>query len=540
MPWTPVRARKDPGSACGFLSNRWSRCVAGGAGRRLAGRLAPAGAAAGRVRGEELESRTMLDGGMRAFLPNLVAESDTGWSKVDNITADQTPTLTGRVTSAASQARLIIDGRRVAQVPVVNGIWSYTVPAEAALAAGGHTIVARAVDASGNVGRLSKPLAVKIVTTVPDAPTLRLGNAADTGTQGDGKTTDSVPTFRGRVQPGLWVNVSIAGVATGRVRSHATTGAWSFTAPRLATSVHDVSAVAENRAGIRSAATSFRLTVNGERTVMLDGSGGKPVELTASHLLGQGSQGFIVTQVHRGTLQKWVAAANAWQTIPAQTPTNSADRLRDLADVRATGNAAELRTIAFTDTVRWIPSSDHVGIASAFTILPLDKAGGAIALPPQPGTVPGKVGSVIIGDCSRDLPTTIMWNAPTDGCGCRSTRYSIEVLLLDGRTLLYNVPSTVSGGSSVEVTGGSIADVGAVLSFRIWGATKRGAGEVLASSASSSYAIALESFQSTSRSSCNTCNPSSCPPDICSGYGTPVCCPSGSGSTTCCATGGGR
>jgi len=490
--------------------------------------------------GEKLEQRTMLDAGMRAFLPDLAAESDTGWSNVDNLTSDQTPTLTGRVSSVASQARLIIDGRRVAEVPVVNGMWSYTVPAEAALAAGGHTIAARAVDASGKVGRLSKPLAVKIVTTVPDAPTLRLGNAADTGTKGDGKTTDSVPAFRGRVAPGQWVNVSIAGVASGRVRSHATTGAWSFTAPRLATSVHDVSAVAENRAGIRSAATSFRVTVNGERTVMLDGSGGKPVELTASHLLGQGSQGFIVTQVHRGTLQKWVAAANAWQTIPAQTSTNSADRLRNLADVRATGNAAELRTIAFTDTVRWIPSSDHVGIASAFTILPLDKAGGAIALPPQPGTVPGKVGAVIIGDCSRDLPTTIMWNAPTDGCGCRSTRYSLEVLLEDGRTLLYNVPSTVNGGSSVDVTGGSIADVGAVLSFRIWGATKRGAGEVQASSASSSYAIALESFQSLSRSSCNTCNPSSCPPDICSGYGTPVCCPSGSGSTTCCATGGGR
>jgi hypothetical protein len=47
-------------------------------------------------------------------------------------------------------------------------------------------------------------------------------------------------------------------------------------------------------------------------------------------------------------------------------------------------------------------------------------------------------------------------------------------------------------------------------------------------------------FLTSSRSSCNTCNPSSCPPDICSGYGTPVCCPSGTGSTTCCATGGGR
>jgi len=68
----------------------------------------------------------MLDGGMRAFLPNLVAESDTGWSKVDNITSDRTPTLTGRVSSAASEARLIIDGRRVAHVPVVKGMWSYT------------------------------------------------------------------------------------------------------------------------------------------------------------------------------------------------------------------------------------------------------------------------------------------------------------------------------------------------------------------------------------------------------------------------------
>jgi hypothetical protein len=492
------------------------------------------------VFGEKLEQRTMLDAGMRAFLPDLAAESDTGWSNVDNLTSDQTPTLTGRVSSAASQARLIIDGRRVAHVPVVNGMWSYTVPAEAALAAGGHTIVARAVDASGKVGRLSKPLAVKIVTTVPNAPTLRLGNAADTGTKGDGKTTDSVPTFRGRVAPGQWVNVSIAGVASGRVKSHATTGAWSFTAPRLATSVHDVSAVAENRAGIRSAATSFRVTVNGERTVMLDGSGGKTVELMASHLLGQGSQGFIVTQVYSGTLQKWVAAANAWKTISAQPAANPVTRFPNLAEVRATGNAAELRTIAFTDTVRWIPSGDHVGIASAFTILPLDKAGGAIALTPQPGTVPGKVGAVIIGDCNRDLPTTIMWNTPTDGCGCRSTRYSLEVLLEDGRTLLYNVPSTVNGSSSVDGNGGSIADVGAVLSFRIWGATKRGAGEVQASSASSSYAIALESFHSLSRSSCNTCNPSSCPPDICSGYGTPVCCPSGSGSTTCCATGGGR
>jgi hypothetical protein len=65
--------------------------------------------------------------------------------------------------------------------------------------------------------------------------------------------------------------------------------------------------------------------------------------------------------------------------------------------------------------------------------------------------------------------------------------------------LLYNVPSMVDGGSSVDVTGGSIANVGAVLSFRLWGATKRGAGEVQMSSTSSPYASSVESFNTTSR-----------------------------------------
>jgi hypothetical protein len=314
-------------------------------------------------------------------------------------------------------------------------------------------------------------------------------------------------------------------LSAGRVRSHTKSGAWSFAAPRLANGVHDVNAVAENRAGLQSAATSFQLTVNGERTVMLDASGGQAVTLMASHLLGQGSQGFIVTRVHSGTLQKWVAAASAWRTISAQTSTNPSPSFPKLAELGATGNAAKLRTISFTDTVRWIPASGNVGTAPAFTLLPLDKAGGAIALPPQPGMVPGKVEDIIIGDCCRGLGTRIMWNAPTDGCDCRSTRYSIEVILVNGRTFLYNVPSTVHIGSSAED--------GAVVSFSIWGATTTGAGEVQTSSSTSSFAAA-------SRSSCNTCNPSSCPPDICSGYGTPVCCPSGSGSTTCCATGGGR
>lgn len=45
----------------------------------------------------------MLDTGMRAFLPDLEESSDTGESRVDNITSDRTPALAGRVQGPVSQ-----------------------------------------------------------------------------------------------------------------------------------------------------------------------------------------------------------------------------------------------------------------------------------------------------------------------------------------------------------------------------------------------------------------------------------------------------
>jgi hypothetical protein len=410
-------------------------------------------------RAEQLEKRAMLDAGMRAFLPDLAAESDTGWSNVDNLTSDQTPTLTGRVSSAASQARLIIDGRRVAEVPVVNGMWSYTVPAEAALAAGGHTIAARAVDASGKVGRLSKPLAVKIVTALPTASTLVIGALSDTGTKGDGITTYATPTFRGIAQPGKIVNVSIDGVSAGRVLSHVRTGEWLFKSPKLSNGKHHVTVEVENSAGLKSAATDLAVDINGQRTVILDASNG-PVELKASHILGGGSQGFIVTKVHDGTLEKWSATRNSWKKIPTKAfATNPA----------AVQIAPAIRTISYTDLVRWTPSSTTRGIGQAFNAIPLDKSGGLTEPTPGAGTVPGKVVNL------RSKPvqgngSILTWNALTDGYGGSSTRYSVEVTREDGQTLLYNVPSTVRTVASVEG--------GTVLQARIWGATNTGAGEV--------------------------------------------------------------
>ena len=414
-------------------------------------------------RAEQLEPRMMLDAGMMAALPDLVEASDTGASGVDNVTSDRTPTLTGSVRGAASQVRLRIDGAPVAVVPVIDGAWTYTVPAEKALAAGMHTIRVRPLDASGKPGALSKSLDVRIVTKSPAASTIRLARASDTGVKGDGQTSAAEPTVRGVTLRNNWVNVAIDGVLAGRVKSDATTGAWAFTFPRLANGPHDITATAENRAGLQSAATSVNVTVNGQRTVMLDASSGQTVELTAAHLLGQGAQGFVVTKIHGGTLQKWVPAQQAWKTIPAGAA-NAANVLNHAT--------SPIRTISFSDVVRWTPAINAPGIGAAFDIVPLDKAGGATAPIPQVGTVPGNVVNAVIGGYEESLGTTISWKDPTDGCGCPSTRYSIEVTHEDGKTLLYNVPSAVHGVSSVEG--------GAVSRSRIWGATKAGAGKAQA------------------------------------------------------------
>ena len=130
----------------------------GRSGHRKASRL--------RFHAERLEPRTMLDAGMRAFLPDLVEASDTGPSNVDDVTHDRTPTLTGSVRGGVSQVRLFINGQPGDLLPVTNGSWTHTVPAEAALAAGRHRIAVRPLDASNRVGKLSRPLNVTIASGI--------------------------------------------------------------------------------------------------------------------------------------------------------------------------------------------------------------------------------------------------------------------------------------------------------------------------------------------------------------------------------------
>ncbi|MGB8852263.1 MAG: hypothetical protein WCC69_01700, partial [Pirellulales bacterium] len=161
----------------------------------------------------------------------------------------------------------------------------------------------------------------------------------------------------------------------------------------------------------------------------------------------------------RGSASPIRPIPDGWVTIPAAPLATTAATLQ---------NPPANRRLGFNEVVRWTPGRGDVGTAPAFAIRPLDMPGGLTAPTPEAATVPGKVVDAQIAPL-QGLGSTMTWSDPTDGCGCGSTRYSVEVSRQDGQTLVYSVPRTVHGIPIVE--GGQVRQT------RIWGATKTGAGE---------------------------------------------------------------
>jgi VCBS repeat-containing protein len=113
--------------------------------------------------------------------PDLDIASDTGSSSTDHLTKETTPTFSGTA-EAWTTVRLYADGAQVGSTTADgSGKWSIIATA---LAAGSHTITARAVDAAGNLGPASGGMTVTIDTA---APATRIDSAdllSDTGVSG--------------------------------------------------------------------------------------------------------------------------------------------------------------------------------------------------------------------------------------------------------------------------------------------------------------------------------------------------------------------
>jgi hypothetical protein len=188
--------------------------------------------------------------------PDLADASDTGRSSTDNITNDTTPTL-GGAAPVGTFVEVLADGNLIGTV-VVDAFGQWTLTPTIALAAGQRTIVARALDAAGNVSANSVALTITIDTTAPAVPTAPDLNAlSDTGLLNDDDVTrDATPTFDGTAENGATVELFIDGLSVGTTLA-GLGGSWTFTAPiGLADGGHNVTARAIDAAGNASPQTT--------------------------------------------------------------------------------------------------------------------------------------------------------------------------------------------------------------------------------------------------------------------------------------------
>lgn len=178
--------------------------------------------------------------------PDLLAASDSGPSTTDNITKVTTPVFAG--TAEANALVNLFDGATKIGSATANGsgVWSIT---SSTLAAGVHSITAKATDAAGNAGIASAALSVTIDTTVAAVTGLDLAAASDSGSSNtDNVTNVSAPTITGKGEVGATVTLldGATVIGTGKV---AGTGNWSIKTSALANGVHTMKARQTDLAG---------------------------------------------------------------------------------------------------------------------------------------------------------------------------------------------------------------------------------------------------------------------------------------------------
>ena len=176
--------------------------------------------------------------------------NDTG-TPGDGITADTTLTLTG--TAEAGATVTIFDGATQLGTALANGAgaWSFTT---APLADGPHDFTAAATDAAGNTGDASEVFAVEIDTDAPAAPVIT-GFSDDTGTQGDGITSDRTLTLTGTAEANATVAIFDGAMELGTALANGA-GAWSFTTVELSEGTHEFTATQTDAAGNTGAASA--------------------------------------------------------------------------------------------------------------------------------------------------------------------------------------------------------------------------------------------------------------------------------------------
>jgi hypothetical protein len=183
--------------------------------------------------------------------PTIASFSDDSGVVGDGVTNDNTLTLSG--SAEAGSTVTVYDGTTSLGTTTADGsgAWSYTT---SVLADGDHSLTATATDVAGNTGAASAGLDLTVDTAAPGAPTVDTFSS-DTGTAGDGITSDNTLTLGGTAEANSTVTVFDGGTVLGTAIADG--GGWSFIAATgLTNGEHSFTATATDAAGNASAASS--------------------------------------------------------------------------------------------------------------------------------------------------------------------------------------------------------------------------------------------------------------------------------------------
>ncbi len=183
--------------------------------------------------------------------PVLTAASDSGSSSSDRITKVTTPTMTGTAEPGSTVA--LFDGSTFVGTALTSGTGTYSVTSST-LAAGVHTMTAKATDPAANMSIASAGTVVTIDTTAPATPTAPVLTAAsDSGiSDSDRLTNVKTPTFTGSTEADAAITLYSTTTSVG-TSTAAGTGTYDVTSAALTDGAKTITIKATDVAGNISA-----------------------------------------------------------------------------------------------------------------------------------------------------------------------------------------------------------------------------------------------------------------------------------------------
>jgi len=194
--------------------------------------------------------------------PVVTGVTDDTGTAGDGITSDQTLIISGTAEAGAIVDVLVDGGSAGTTTADGSGNWTFDYTGTT-LPEGSYVLTATATDGAGNTSAGSASFALVIDQTAPAAPTVT-GVADDTGTAGDGITSDQTLLISGTAEPGSIVDVLVDGISAGTTTADGS-GNWTFdnTGTTLPAGSYALTATATDGAGNTSAdSASFALVID--------------------------------------------------------------------------------------------------------------------------------------------------------------------------------------------------------------------------------------------------------------------------------------